>query len=103
MCGPPSSITAMQPLAPPLPSQAHPVDGPVSFGGLPGVLASALLAAGDHGVCHGFTGGFPRGDEQEQAGMVLRWLERQMGRKVPPPLLMAQPHGRGIADVAGPI
>jgi hypothetical protein len=62
------------------------------------VVYRAEIFAGDNAVCHGFTGGFCAADEYTHAVALWRGLKRGWGRKVPPPLLMAQPHGAAIAD-----
>jgi hypothetical protein len=51
-------------------------------------------------MLHGFTAGLPRGADPDQAQAAIQWLERETGRRVASVLLMTQPHGRAIVDVA---
>lgn len=68
---------------------------------LPAVHRAGILAV-HKTIWHGFTGGFSAADQYTQAAALWRGLKHELGRNVPPPVLMAQPHGTAIAEVGDP-
>ncbi len=90
----------MRTTAPPRPSlRPAPAQGDRPAREFPACLRAATLQSLGPRLIHGFSGGFPREDDARFAGQVRPWLEREAGPLHGALAVMAQPHGREIADL----